>query len=99
MARIAFTKTTPEGLAVEVERYEGVDLLLLTKTLAQSNRIAVQVMGIAMREINSPTITWYYEYEPLPNSFSRTRLDQWLSLRGYTTGTFDQFGNFNPKAA
>jgi len=97
--RIAFKKTTPEGLAVDIEEYEGQRLLLLTKTLPGSMVRAAQIVGLAGREINTPTVTWYYEYEPLPPSLPIARVTRFLESRGYTVGVFDQFGNFHSKAA
>jgi hypothetical protein len=99
MARLAFKKTTPDGLAVDVEEVEGLQLLLVTKTLPGSTARAVQILGVAGQEINTPTLTWYYEYEPLPKTVSVSRLAKSLESRGYTVGTFDQFGNFRMKAA
>lgn len=97
--RIAFKKTTPEGLAVDIEEYEGHRLLLLTKVLPGSMVRAAQVVGIALQEVNTPTLTWYYEYEPLPASLPMTRIIKFLEGRGYKVGVFDQFGNFHIKAA
>jgi hypothetical protein len=99
MPRIAFIKTTPEGLAVDVEDYEGVPLLLLTKTMPGSRARAAQIVGVACTEVNTPTMTWYYEYEPLPNNMPRSRLARWLENRAYVLGVFDQYGNFRGKLA
>lgn len=97
--RIAFRKTTPEGLSVDIEEFEGNQLLLLTKEIPGTMKRAAQVMGLAIREINTPTVTWYYEYEMLPSTVSMSRLAKVLESRGYTLGFFDQFGNFRAKAA
>jgi len=97
--RIAFKKTTPEGLAVDIEEFEGQRLLLLTKTMPGGVARAAQIVGIAGQEINTPTVTWYYEYEPLPATLSISRVTKYLEGRGYKVGVFDQFGNFRAKAA
>ena len=97
--RIAFKKTTPEGLAVDIEEFEGQRLLLLTKTMPGGVARAAQIVGIAGQEINTPTVTWYYEYEPLPATLSFSRVTKYLEGRGYKVGVFDQFGNFRAKAA
>ena len=97
--RIAFKKTTPEGLAVDIEEFEGQRLLLLTKTMPGGVARAAQIIGIAGQEINTPTVTWYYEYEPLPATLSISRVTKYLEGRGYKVGVFDQFGNFRAKAA
>jgi hypothetical protein len=97
--RLAFSKRTPEGLSVEVESFGDVRLLLLAKTESGGFEKAVQVLGVAGREVNTPTLTWYYEYEPLPRDISWPKLQAWLEMRGCRVGTFDQFGNFHLKAA
>jgi hypothetical protein len=97
--RIAFKKTTPEGLAVDIEEFEGIRLLLLTKNLPGSAARAAQIVGLAGQEINTPTVTWYYEFEPLPTNVSLGRVTRFLENRGYKVGVFDQFGNFRAKAA
>ncbi|MBM4432344.1 MAG: hypothetical protein FJ026_18650 [Chloroflexi bacterium] len=97
--RIAFKKTTPEGLAVDVEEFEGQRLLLLTKNMPGGVARAAQIIGIAGQEINTPTVTWYYEYEPLPTTLAVGRVTKYLESRGYKVGVFDQFGNFRAKAA
>lgn len=99
MPRLAFKKVTPDGLSVDIEEVDGLQLLLVTKTLAGSTARAVQILGVAGQEIDTPTLTWYYEYESLPKAVSKSRLAKTLESRGYTVGTFDQFGNFRPKAA
>jgi hypothetical protein len=96
--RLAFRKATPDGLSVDIEEFEGIELLLLTKETPGQPRSA-QVMGVASKEVNTPTVTWYYEYEPLPANISISRLAKWLESKGYVFGIFDQFGNFRKKAA
>jgi len=97
--RIAFRKVTPDGLSVDIEQYENLRLLLLTKELPGKRTQAVQVIGVAVQELNSPTITWYYEYEPLPQDIPLAKVNRWLQTQGYLVGVFDQFGNFQEKAA
>jgi hypothetical protein len=97
--RVAFTKKTPEGLMVDIEEFEGYRLLLLTKGRSGSGARNAQLLGVAGNEINSPTITWYYDYEPLPDMTTEERAVRWLEGRGYALGFFDQFGNFRAKAA
>ena len=97
--RIAFTKTTHEGLHVDVVAFGSQSLLVLTRQLPGTAEVALQVLGLAMGEVNTPTDTWYYEYEPLPDGVSRAQLQSWLRQRGYTPGYFDQFGNFELAAA
>jgi hypothetical protein len=97
--RIAFKKTTPEGLAVDIEEFESYRLLLLTKNMPGGVARAAQVIGLAGQEINTPTVTWYYEYEPLPANMPLSRITKFLESRGYKVGVFDQFGNFRAKAA
>lgn len=97
-ARIAFRKVTPDGLTVETIEFEEYRLLLLTKDMPRSTGRAVQVMGVALREVSSPGKMSYYEYESLPKYLSPARLYDWLRNLGYTTGTFDQYGNFRKVA-
>lgn len=94
MARIAFRKATPDRLLIEVLDYDGQKLLVLAKDTVASKARPLQVLGFVIREVNSPTYTWYYEYTPLPSTVSRSRLEQWLAHHGYAWGTFDQYGNF-----
>lgn len=96
--RLPFRKVTPEGLSVDVEEFEGLSILLLTKSVSGALAKPAQIVGIAGKEINSPTLTWYYEYEPLPRQIV-PRLTQYLEMCGYSVGVFDQFGNFRAKAA
>ena len=96
--RLPFRKVTPEGLSVDIEEFEGLSILLLTKSVSGAMAKPAQVVGVAVKEINSPTLTWYYEYEPLPKGMS-PRLTQYLEMCGYSVGIFDQFGNFRAKAA
>jgi len=97
-ARIAFRKTTDDGLLVEVLDYQGKQILLLAKDTPQRSGRQVQVLGTVVREINSPTYTWYYEYEPLSKSLPHAALNRWLLDHGYAPGVFDQFGNFRKAA-
>ena len=97
-ARIAFRKTTDDGLLVEVLNYQGKQILLLAKDTPQRSSRQVQVLGTVIREINSPTYTWYYEYEPLSKSLAHAALNRWLLEHGYAPGVFDQFGNFRKAA-
>jgi len=94
MARIAFRKATPDRLLIEVLDYRDQQLLVLAKDTPASKARPVQVLGLVVREVNSPTYTWYYEYTPLPSTVSRSDLERWLSQHGYSQGTFDQYGNF-----
>lgn len=96
--RVAFTKQTPEGLSIDLEEFEGLRLLLLTKPKSGAGLRPAQLLGVAGAEINTPTITWYYEYEPLPRTAPETRIVRWLQSKGYSVGVFDQFGNFRAKA-
>lgn len=96
--RLAFNKVTPDGLEIEIEEFEGLRLLLLAKNVPGGKVRPVQVMGVALREVNTPTLIWYYEYEPLPRTLSTSHLTHWLKDHGYTVGTFDQFGNFRQAA-
>jgi hypothetical protein len=98
-ARLAFTKTTAEGLAVEVLDYDDLALLLLTREVPSGVQRGAQLLGVAVREVNSPTLAWYYEYEPIPRHVNLERLYDFVRLNGYTLGVFDQFGNFKAKAA
>lgn len=101
MPRLAFKKVTPDGLSVDNEEVDGMTLLIVTKTGNYGNTTVryAQILGVAGQEIDTPTLTWYYEYESLPKAVSKSRLAKTLESRGYTVGTFDQFGNFRPKAA
>ena len=94
MSRIAFRKATPDRLLIEVIDYNGQQLLVLAKDTPSQNARPIQILGIVLREINSPTYTWYYEYDPLPGTISKAELSQWLIRHGYAPGFFDQFGNF-----
>jgi len=60
---------------------------------------AVQVLGIVVAEVSTPDHAWYYEYELLPPTISLRRLAAYMDQRGYQLGVFDQYGNFQPKAA
>jgi len=94
MPRIAFRKATPDRLLIEVLDYDGQQLLVLASDSPASKARPVQVLGLVVREVNSPTYTWYYEYTPLPSTVSRSQLVDWLAHHGYAQGTFDQYGNF-----
>ena len=96
--RLPFRKVTPEGLSVDIEQFEGLSVLILTKNAPGASAKPAQIIGLALREINTPTITWYYEYDPLPREIL-PRLVQHLEMIGYSVGVFDQFGNFRAKAA
>lgn len=98
-SRIAFRKATRDGLLVDILEFEGLRLLLLAKDMPGGTARAVQVLGVALREINTPGFTWYLEYEPLPRTLSVGRMTDWLEKHGYAVGTFDQFGNFRRKVA
>lgn len=101
MPLLAFRKTTPEGLSVDVERFDiegvSIDVLILTKEAPNGKARCAQVIGIAGKEVNTPGVTWYYEYKPLPWTISKPKLVRFLESRSYIVGTFDQFGNFVPK--
>jgi hypothetical protein len=98
MARLVFCKSTPEGLSVDVESLDGTQVLLLTKRNPNRTLRWAQIMGIAGREVDSPSEAWYYEFEPLPRNVSTRRVSQKLEGLGYTLGTFDRDGNFRPTA-
>lgn len=93
--RVPFRKQTPDGLSIDIEEYDGLPVLLLTKELPGAVDRAAQVMGIADKEVNTPTVAWYYEYRPLPKPSLMRPLAKWLENHGYRVGTFDQFGNFH----
>ena len=97
--RLPFQKVTPEGLCVDVEEYEGQQILFLSKDVPTTAPRPCQVLGIAVAEVNSSSVSWYYEYDLLPRTVSRARLERWLQSRGYRVGIFDQFGNFRERAA
>ncbi len=97
--RLAFRKTTPDGLSIDIEEFEGRRFLLLTKDAPGSEGRPAQILGVAGAEINTATITWYYEYEMLPRDVSRARLWSFLESLGYKVGVFDQFANFQSKVA
>lgn len=97
--RLAFRKATRDGLLVDIKEFEGLRLLLLAKDMPGGTARAVQVLGVALREINTPSFTWYLEYEPLPRTLSVSRLTDWLERHGFAVGVFDQFGNFRRKVA
>jgi hypothetical protein len=97
--QLAFRKTTPDGLSIDLEEYEDMKLLLLTKQSPSGDQRFAQVLGVAGGEVNTPTVVWYYEYQPLPKTTVFARVAKWLEMRGYTVGSFDQYGNFRSKAA
>jgi len=97
--RLVFRKITADGLYIEIEEYNGLKLLLLTKDMAGMRARPVQVLGVARTEGSQNTLRWYYEYVPLPTDISPRQLDAWLHDRGYVMGVFDQFGNFVEKQA
>ena len=96
--QVAFRKVTPDRLLVEVLEYEGYPLLFLAKDVPAAKGRPIQVLGLVLREINSPTYTWFYEYDPLPSTVSRVELHNWLLSHGYLPGVFDQYGNFRQAA-
>ncbi len=87
-----------DGLAVEIQEFEGYPVLLLGQEKRSGQAHPVQIMGIARQERNAVGYNWYYEYEPLPRTISLSRLHQWLQAHGYAVGIFDQFGNFRQAA-
>ena len=98
-ARLAFRKVTLEGLGIQVPEFEGLPILLLTKENPGSGERLVQIMGIVIGEVSSAGPNWYYEYEMLPRNVSSKQLTQWIENQGYRIGVFDQYGNFQSKAA
>ena len=98
-SRIAFQKLTHEGLSVDVEDFEGQPILFLGKDAPRAQARPIQILGVAVREINTATLLWHYEYEPFPSATANPRLIRHLESLGYIVGTFDQFGNFRKKAA
>ena len=97
--RIPFRKLTHEGLSVDIEVFRGFSILFLGKDVRSEQSRPIQILGIAGREVNTSSLVWYYEYEPLPASISRPLLVQQLEQRGFRVGVFDQFGNFQSKVA
>jgi hypothetical protein len=95
--RIGFHKLTREGLSVDIEEYEGVPILILGKD--EPRERPIQILGVAGREVNTGTLLWHYEYEPLPGNIPFSRLARYLESLGYTVGLFDQYCNFRRKAA
>ena len=97
--RIAFQKLTHEGLSVDVEVCEGEHILFLGKDAPRAEARPIHILGVAGREMNTATLVWHYEYEPLPRNLATPRLVRHLESLGYIVGMFDQFGNFRKKAA
>ncbi|MBC7237159.1 MAG: hypothetical protein H5T69_15060 [Chloroflexi bacterium] len=95
---LVFRKVTPDGLAVEIQEFDGYPLLLLGQQKHSGPARPVQIMGIAKEEKASLAGNWYYEYDPLPKTLSLTRVTKWLQEHGYVVGVFDQFGNFRRAA-
>ena len=96
---LSFAKVTPGGLCVDVEEWEGQQILFLSKDLPTTALRPCQILGTATHEINDSTVSWHYDYELLPRTMPRARLEHWLQNRGYQVGMFDQFSNFAVKAA
>ena len=97
--RVAFQKLTHEGLSVDVEDFEGQPILFLGKDAPTAQGRPIQILGVATREINTATLLWHYEYEPLPGTRANPKLVKHLESLGYSVGVFDQFGNFRKMAA
>jgi hypothetical protein len=96
--QVPFRKVTLDRLLLEVLDYQGHALLVLAKDTPSATGRPIQVLGIVLREINSPTYTWFYEYDPLPEALSRIELNRWLLAHSYLPGMFDQYGNFRQAA-
>lgn len=96
MPRVAFQMVTPQNLTVDATEVvvEGktLNLLILAKKLPKHPQ-CIQIMGTVGKLDNTPTLTWYYEYEPIPK-LEMPRVIKAMERLGNLVGTFDQFGNF-----
>lgn len=96
MPRVAFKMVTPQELnvdIVEVVGTEKLEIVVLTKKLPNKPPY-LQVLGTVVGGLlNSPGLTWYYEFEILPKTKAPSVI-KFMEKQGYLVGSFDAAGNF-----